>query len=136
MPQPIVLIQSSLLALLMLGATLLPVRAEQPGANPHQTWQMLDYIAVDYAGAVQGGHIVSPGEYAEMQEFAGAVRTQLASLPESSKQPALLARQLVAWVEGDRTTTLAVHIQQGFQAGVVEAVQSAFEDREPVPIVE
>ena len=100
MPQPIVLIQSSLLALLMLGATLLPVRAEQPGANPHQTWQMLDYIAVDYAGAVQGGHIVSPGEYAEMQEFAGAVRTQLASLPESSKQPALLAQadQLVVAV--------------------------------------
>jgi high-affinity iron transporter len=23
--------------------------------NPRQTWQLLDYIAVDYAGAVQGG---------------------------------------------------------------------------------
>ncbi|MFC6189158.1 MULTISPECIES: cytochrome c/FTR1 family iron permease [Lysobacteraceae] len=92
MPLPITLIRSSLFALLLGWAALLPVRAESPAANPRQTWQMLDYIAVDYAGAVQGGRVVAPSEYAEMQEFAGAVRTQLASLPATPKQPALLAQ--------------------------------------------
>lgn len=100
MPLPIPLIRSSFFALLIGWAALLPVRAESPAANPRQTWQMLDYIAVDYASAVQGGRIVAPGEYAEMQEFAGTVRTQLAAIPASPKQPALLAQadRLVASV--------------------------------------
>ena len=94
---PIALIRSSLFALLIGWAALLPVRAESPSANPRQTWQMLDYIAVDYAGAVQSGRIVAPGEYAEMQEFAGAVRAQLARLPVTPEQPVLLG-------EADRLT--------------------------------
>jgi high-affinity iron transporter len=93
-------IRSSLIALLIGWAALPTAHAEPPEANPRQTWQMLDYIAVDYAGAVHGGRIVAPGEYAEMQEFAGTVRTQLSGLPASSKQPALLAQadQLVTAV--------------------------------------
>lgn len=61
---------------------------------------MLDYIAVDYAGAVQNGRVVVPSEYAEMQEFAGTVRTQLAALPATPKQSALVAQadRLVAAV--------------------------------------
>lgn len=100
MPLPIALIRFSLFALLIGWAALLPVHAESPPANPRQTWQMLDYIAVDYAGAVQGGRIVAPGEYAEMQEFAGTVRSHLAVLPATPKQPTLLARadRLVAAV--------------------------------------
>ncbi|ABM95309.1 cytochrome c/FTR1 family iron permease [Methylibium petroleiphilum] len=90
----------NLFILLVGWAALLPAHADLPQANPRQTWQMLDYIAVDYAGAVQGGRVVAPGEYAEMQEFAGAVRTQLAALPATPKQPALLAQaeRLVAAV--------------------------------------
>lgn len=109
----IALTRSSLVALLIVGAALLPVRAESPSANPRQTWQMLDYIAVDYAGAVQGGRIVAPGEYAEMQEFAEAVRSQLAGLPVTPKQPALRAQadRLVAAVtakaEPTEVSTLA-----------------------------
>ena len=48
--------------------------------DPRQTWQLLDYVAVDYGAAVQTGRVVSEAEYAEMREFAGAVRTQLATL--------------------------------------------------------
>ena len=70
-------------------------------ANPRQTWQLLDYIAVDYAGAVQGGRVVAPAEFAEMREFAGTVRTQLAALPATPAQAALLAQadRLIAAVE-------------------------------------
>ena len=39
-------------------------------AKARQLWQLLDYIAVDYAGAVSGGAVVSEAEYAEMIEFA------------------------------------------------------------------
>lgn len=69
--------------------------------NPRQTWQLLDYVAVDYAGAIQNGKVVSPAEYAEMREFAATIRTHLAALPATPGQPALVAQsdRLVAAVE-------------------------------------
>src|SRR5258708_3981494 len=45
-----------------------------------QTWQILDYLADDYRGAVADGRIVSASEYAEMREFAAAMRAQLHAL--------------------------------------------------------
>lgn len=105
MPQPIPLSHfrtwSGLAAFLIGLAWLLPVHAETPTVEPRQTWQMLDYMAVDYAAAVQGGRVLSLGEYAEMQEFARAARLQLQTLPASPNQPRLLARadQLVAAVD-------------------------------------
>lgn len=70
-----------------------PARAVDAGsANPRQTWQLLDYIAVDYAGAVRSGEVADAGEYAEMQEFTAAVRAQLAALTATPQTPALLAQ--------------------------------------------
>jgi len=75
-----------------------PARAEVPsvsGNRPEsaerasQTWQILDYLADDYRGAVADGQIVSTSEYAEMREFAEAVRTQLHSLPTVPTSSAL-----------------------------------------------
>lgn len=43
--------------------------AQAPGAD--QVVHMLDYIAVDYPGAVADGTVLDAGEYAEQQEFAG-----------------------------------------------------------------
>jgi high-affinity iron transporter len=76
------------------------VDAAEP-VNPRQTWQLLDYIAVDYAGAVQGGQVVAPAEYAEMREFAATVRAQLSTLPTTPAQSELIAQadRLVAAVE-------------------------------------
>jgi high-affinity iron transporter len=65
--------------------------AADPNAEARQAWQLLDYIAVDYAGAVRDGQVVEPGEYAEMQEFGATVRAKLAALPAQPEQPALLA---------------------------------------------
>jgi high-affinity iron transporter len=55
-----------------------------------QTWQMLDYLAVDYAKAVQGGKVASTSEYLEMQEFAHGAERQLGELPLSAATPSLL----------------------------------------------
>ncbi|MFZ2234938.1 MAG: hypothetical protein WAV67_01015, partial [Dokdonella sp.] len=37
--------------------------AADPQSEARQAWQLLDYIAVDYAGAVQNGKVIEPGEY-------------------------------------------------------------------------
>jgi high-affinity iron transporter len=54
-----------------------------------QTWQILDYLADDYRGAVTDGRIVSVSEYAEMREFAETVRAQLHALPTVPTSSAL-----------------------------------------------
>lgn len=77
---------------LLLSLTLVTAAwAADPDADARQAWQLLDYIAVDYVGAVRDGTVIDPGEYAEMQEFAGAVGGQLAALPARPEQSALVA---------------------------------------------
>lgn len=56
-----------------------------------QTWQILDYLADDYRGAVSDGKVVSASEYAEMREFAATIRTQLRALPAVSASARLEA---------------------------------------------
>lgn len=74
--------------------------AEDAPANPRQTWQLLDYVAVDYAGAVKNGEVIDPGEYAEMREFAATVLAQVQALPPAAEQPTLMAEanELIAAV--------------------------------------
>lgn len=45
--------------------------------------QLIDYVGVDYRGAVAGGEIVNRAEYAEMLDFTAAIREQSAELPDS-----------------------------------------------------
>lgn len=58
-------------------------------ARAKQAWQLLDYIAVDYGGAVSHGEILKASEYAEMQEFASAAERQLGELPHSETRDAM-----------------------------------------------
>jgi len=74
-----------LLVLLFLGAA----RAET--SDVETTWRLLDYIAVDYAGAVSHGAVSSPSEYAEQNEFAATVAAKLAGLPPKPERQTLLA---------------------------------------------
>lgn len=58
---------------------------------PAQTiWRLLDYIAVDYAGAVSNGRVINEAEYVEMVEFSASVRQRLEQLPTTSAKPMLL----------------------------------------------
>jgi high-affinity iron transporter len=63
-------------------------------ANPQaQTlWQLLDYIAVDYPGAVRDGKVISDLEYAEMREFSGSVAERLPQLPAHPARDSLEAQ--------------------------------------------
>lgn len=55
-----------------------------------QIWQMLDYLAVDYSGAVEDGKIVNADEYAEMEEFSRSAEQQIGELPQTAAKDALL----------------------------------------------
>lgn len=57
-------------------------------------WRLLDYVAVDYPGAVQNGKVVSDAEYAEMVEFAATVEKQITSLEDRPEKAQLLTGTL------------------------------------------
>jgi high-affinity iron transporter len=89
-----VAVSSSLRLLLILCLmTIAPgLKAASPAeADVRQAWQLVEYIAVDYEGAVADGQIISEGEYAEMREFAATVSERIAQLPEVPQRAALQA---------------------------------------------
>jgi high-affinity iron transporter len=82
--------------LVILLGLLMPLTAlhAAPKADPNDVqtaWRLLDYVAVDYDGAVEGGRIKSAAEYSEMTEFAGSVSQRLAALPPKPERAALIA---------------------------------------------
>jgi high-affinity iron transporter len=79
----------------------MPASASAAPSDVQTTWQMLNYMSVDYSGAVANGKIVSQSEYGEMREFAGSVRQQIAGLQPSSAKADLVAKadQFVAAVD-------------------------------------
>jgi high-affinity iron transporter len=66
-----------------------PAAARQ--AEVQTTWRLLDYVAVDYREAVQGGRVVNDGEYQEMIEFTASVSERLAALPDKPARAKLVA---------------------------------------------
>lgn len=75
----------------LIGAGVGTAWAADPPSEARQAWQLLEYIAVDYAGAVRDGQVAEAGEYAEMREFASTVRSKLAALPAQPQQSAMIA---------------------------------------------
>jgi len=61
-------------------------------ADVKRVWQILDYLAVDYAGAVKDGKVVSQSEYDEMKEFALTARTKISALEAKGDQAALVSQ--------------------------------------------
>jgi len=73
----------------MVFALAAPARAQDQGAQV--AWRLLDYIAVDYRGAVADGRIVSQAEYDEMREFSASVTQRLGALPQRPARAGLVA---------------------------------------------
>lgn len=79
--------------ILLLFATALavsPARADT--ASVKTAWRLLDYIAVDYQGAVQDGKVISQTEFTEMTEFAASAHERINELPPSSGRADLQRR--------------------------------------------
>lgn len=78
-------------ALVALAHSPQAARAQDTAPPAEVAWRLLDYIAVDYPGAVSKGRIISEAEYAEMREFSASVRSRIGALPASSAKSQLLA---------------------------------------------
>jgi high-affinity iron transporter len=106
----------------------MPCQALASDADVQTAWRLLDYVAVDYAGAVSGGRVSSEAEYAEMVEFAGQVETRLGSLPEKGGKADLLRRT------GALRAAIAAKAAPNEVATQARALASALLVAYPVPL--
>lgn len=88
-----------------------------------QVWQLLDYVAVDYDGAVANGAILKASEYAEMQEFAAAAERQMGDLPRGDASTNLQkqAAQLRQAVADKADPTVVSQLAHGLAGEVLKA---------------
>ncbi|HYB42429.1 MAG TPA: FTR1 family protein, partial [Candidatus Methylomirabilis sp.] len=88
------------------GSASLAAAAESaPPADLAQTLlHILDYVAVDYAGAVKDGAVTDKSEYDEQVGFVAEARAMLERLPPHPERPALAAQadRLVSLVAAKR----------------------------------
>ncbi|MDQ2702783.1 MAG: FTR1 family iron permease [Pseudomonadota bacterium] len=106
-------------------AVALLAAASTARANPQVqlTWQLLDYIAVDYAGAIQDGQVISDFEYTEMREFSATVAERLAQLPEHEARAGLEAQAaaLQAAIEAKAEPAEVERLARALAAGLLQA---------------
>ena len=72
------------------GLMLNPAGARAEAVEAQTVWRLLDYVAVDYAGAVSNGRVTSSAEYAEMTEFSATIRSGIAALPAKAERARLI----------------------------------------------
>lgn len=91
--------------------------------GPRQLWQLLDYVAVDYGGAVEKGAIVSESEYAEMRDFTANAVNQAGSLPPHASKDAVIsaARKLQEAVSSKADATEVARLAHEAEALLVAA---------------
>lgn len=103
--------------------------AAQADAGDVQTvWRLLDYIAVDYEGAVSKGKVISTAEYAEMTEFAGTVRRGIRDLPNTT------ARAPLEKAAGDIEASIAAKDEPAVVAARSRQLASRLLAAYPVPL--
>ncbi len=112
--------------LFALAASLLfifPAPASADVTDVQTAWRLLDYMAVDYGGAVSGGSIKSASEYAEMTEFSASVSSRIASLPTNPARDQLegRARALQAVVASKGTPDQVAALAHGLAADLLKA---------------
>lgn len=79
-------------AVLLAAVLTVPAPAHAQTSSPETVWRLLDYMAVDYGGAVSGGQVTNQAEYAEMLEFAAQVRDRLTRLPPHPARAGLIVQ--------------------------------------------
>lgn len=101
------------------------VHAAETGeeAKAKQAWQLFDYVAIDYGGAVSNGAVLKASEYAEMQEFATAAERQLGELPRRDATATLQtqAAGLRRAIANKADPTTVAQLAHGLASGVLKA---------------
>lgn len=91
-------------------------------AEVEAAWRLLDYIAIDYAGSVNDGEVISPTEFAEQVEFSAVIAEKLKALAPTPAQKELLekAEQLQRLIahhaEPNKVSAIAHNLADGLLA--------------------
>jgi len=104
----------------------MPASAQENGAAT--AWRLLDYVSVDYAGAVSNGKVVSASEYAEMQEFGASIDERLKALPPKPEKAKLLA------ASASLRSAIAQKQSPDDVANIARGLGKALLDAYPVPL--
>lgn len=105
-------------------AVVLIASGAHAAATPAETvWRLLDYVAVDYPGAVENGKVISAAEYAEMVEFSNTAGAQIATLPATAAKPDLLkqAASLKAAIAAKRPPSEVAGLARGLAGDLLAA---------------
>lgn len=101
----------------------LPTTAQADSDAVLTIWRLLDYMAIDYGGAVHDGAVVRADEYAEMVEFAGSVKEKLDTLPPSTEKAALekQATELQAAISRKAGADVIATLSRSLAADLIKA---------------
>ena len=79
--------------------------------------QLVDYMGVDYAGAVANGAVIDEFEYTEMVEFGGRIQSEIGQLAQTTATPELKAfsEQLVAAVNSKAEPSVIAGLTQNMR---------------------
>jgi high-affinity iron transporter len=124
----LVSIPSRLAVFVLLFALSFFSAARAETSDVETAWRLLDYIAVDYAGAVSHGTVSSPSEYAEQNEFAATVAAKLATLPPKPERQRLVTE--AARLQRAIADKAAAEQVAGIAHGLAAALLAAY----PVPL--
>ena len=121
-----------LLVFLALLAAPLAASAQDASTLLH----LLDYVGVDYAGAVEDGKVKSADEYKEMQEFAAQAASRVRALPANPRRAALAAQAdaLVRLVARKAPPAAVAEASRALRRAVVEAYQLRLAPRAAPPL--
>jgi high-affinity iron transporter len=126
-PLPILKLSPRLLSLfiaLLSLITIVPVRAAEPGEPPAQVVvHLLDYVGVDYGGAVENGKVKSADEYQEMTEFSAQIGERISRLPPNPRREALAAEatKLATLVKSKAAPEAVAEQASRIKTGLIEA---------------
>ena len=99
--------------------------AETTELKAKQIWQLLDYVAVDYGGAVANGAVLKASEYAE---FAATAERQLGELPDQTDKGSLLQQATAL------RAAVAAKADPVSVAKLAHALSSAVQKTYPFPV--
>jgi high-affinity iron transporter len=118
---------------LSLLAMALPSSASPAGEQAHPILHLVDYIGADYPGAVSGGKVINPDEYAEQQEFAETIHSLLGKLPAQAARDELLATavELKDAIEQKQGAARIAQLTQVLRSTLISAYEVQVAPRSP-----
>jgi len=107
--------------LLLICLSLLPWIAAR--ADVQQALQLIDYVGVDYRGAVADGQVANAGEYEEMRDFVAGIGAELDRLPANRQRAAIVQKghELAELVERKAAASEVATLTSQLRLALVDA---------------